>query len=111
MYLPVTVRMEKDQILSSIILMSAIPMMQCEGLLALDDLSTERTASCLLLQEFCTTCRGRLQCHLSIAILEGGLPVGGEGVGVALHLPMTLGFDRFLSPDDLVAGRWIRKAP
>ena len=33
-------------------LMDAIPMMQCEGLFALDDLSADRTVSCLLLQEF-----------------------------------------------------------
>ena len=71
-------------------------MMPCEGLLALDDLSTDRTASCLLLQEFCTKCRGRLQCQLSIALLEVGLPVGVAWVGVALNLNMTLGFDRFL---------------
>jgi hypothetical protein len=103
--------MEEDQMLTSIILMGAIPMMQFEGLLALDDLSAERTASCLLLQEFCTQCRGRLQCQLSISILKVGLPVGVEWVGVALDLNMTLGFDRFLYTDDLFAGRWISKAP
>ena len=97
--------------LTSIILMDAIPMVQFDGLLALDDLSADRTTSCLLLQEFCTQCRGRLQCQLSISILKVGLPVGVEWVGVALDLNMTLGFDRFLYTDDLFAGRWISKAP
>jgi len=80
----------------SIILMGAIPVVQFEGLLALDDLSADRTASCLLLQEFCTKRRGRLQRQLSISILKVCLPVGVEWVGVALDLHMTLGFDRFL---------------
>ena len=106
-----TVRMEEDQILTSIMRMGAIPMRQCEGLLALEDLSAERTASCLLLQEWCTPCRGRLHCPLSISILTGGLPVGVEWVGVALDLHMTLGFDRCWSTDELCAGRWISQAP
>jgi hypothetical protein len=61
--------MEEDQILTSIILMDAIPVMQFEGLLALDDLSADRTTSCLLLQEFCTQCRGHCQCQLSLSLL------------------------------------------
>ena len=97
--------------LTSIMLMGAIPVVQCEGLLALDDLSAERTASGLLLQEFGTKRRGRLQRHLSISILKVGLPVGVEWVGVALDLNMTLGFDRFLYTDDLFASRWISQAP
>src|SRR5712691_2786165 len=97
--------------LTSIMLMGAIPVMPFEGLLALDDLSAERTASCLLLQEFCTKCRGRLQRQLSISILKVGLPVGVEGVGVALALDMTLGFHRLLETDEVCASRWISKAP
>ena len=96
MYLPVTVRVEEDQILTSIILMDAIPMVQFEGLLALDDLSADRTTSCLLLQEFCTKCRGRLQCQQSISLLKVSLPVRVEWIGLAFDLNMTLGFDRFL---------------
>src|SRR2546428_11092859 len=101
--------MEEDQILTSMILMDAIPVMQFEGLLALDDLSADRTTSCLLLQELCTQCRGRLQCQLSISILEVNLPVGVEWVGVALDLNMTLGFDCFLDTDEPFSGRWISK--
>ena len=95
----------------SIILMGAIPVVQCEGLLALDDLSADRTASCLLLQEFRTKRRGRLQCHLSISGLKVDLPVGVEWVGIALDLNVTLGFDRLLEADDLFTSRWISKAP
>src|SRR2546426_5045770 len=98
-------------ILTSIILMDAIPVVQFEGLLALDDLSADRTTSGLLLQEFCTKRRGRLQRHLSISILKVGLPVGVEWVGVALDLDMTLGFNRLLETDEVCASCWIREAP
>ena len=91
--------------------MGAIPVMQFEGLLALDDLSADRTASCLLLQELCTKRRGRLQRQLSISILQVGLPVGVEWVGVAFDLDVTLGFDRLLYTKELFAGRWISKTP
>ena len=91
--------------------MGAIPVMQGEGLLALDDLSAERTTSCLLLQELCTQCRGRLQCHLSSSTLEVNLPVGVEWGGIALDLHMTLGFDCFWYTDAPFPGRWISKAP
>ena len=111
MYLPVTVRVEEDQILTSIILMDAIPMVQFEGLLALDDLSADRTTSCLLLQEFCTKCRGRLQCQQSISLLKVSLPVRVEWIGLAFDLNMTLGFDRCLYAEELFAGRRIGKAP
>jgi hypothetical protein len=106
-----TVGMEQDQILSSIMLLEAIPVRQCEGLLTLHDLSAARTASCLLVQECCTKRRGRLPRQLSLSFLKVGLPVGVEWLGVALDLTMTLGFDRCWSPDDLVAGCWLRKAP
>ena len=97
--------------LTSIILMGAIPVVQCEGLLALEDLSADRTASCLLLQEFCTKRRGRLQRQLSISILKVCLPVGVEWVGVALDLDMTLGFNRLLETDDVLTSRGISQAP
>jgi hypothetical protein len=87
-----TVRMKEDQIRTAILLMDAIPVMQGEALLALEDLSAERTAACLRLQKLCTPCRGRLQGQVSLSI-------------------MTLGFDRFWSTADLLAGRWLRKAP
>ena len=92
-------------------LLDAIPVMPCEGLLVLDDLSADRTASGLLLQEACTQCRGRLHGQLSISILTGILPVGVEWVGVALDLKMTLGFACFLATDEPCTGRWISKAP
>ena len=91
-----TVGMEEDQIFTLIMLVDTIPVMQFEGLLALEDLSADRAASCLLVQEFCTQRRGRFQCPLSISLLKGGLPVGIEWMGVALDLHVTLGFDRFL---------------
>src|SRR5713101_3489651 len=91
--------------------MGAIPVVQFEGLLALDDLSADRTTSGLLLQEFCTKRRGRLQRHLSISILKVCLPAGVEWVGVTLDLDMTLGFNRLLETDDVFTSRWISKAP
>jgi len=54
--LPMTVGMEKAQIFTLIILVVAMPVMQFEGGLALDELSTVGTASCLLPQE-CRTKR------------------------------------------------------
>jgi len=42
--------MEEDQIFTLIILVDTIPVRQCEGFLALDALSTDGTASCLLPQ-------------------------------------------------------------
>ena len=92
-------------------LMGAIPVVQFEGLLALDDLSADRTTSGLLLQEFCTKRRGRHQRQLSISILKVCFPVGVEWVGVALDLDMTLGFNRLLETDDVFTSRWISKAP
>ena len=103
--------MEEDQILTSIILMDAIPMVQFDGLLALDDLSADRTTSCLLLQEFCTKCRGHFQCQLSLSLLKVSLPVGVEWIGIAFDLNMTLGFDRCLYAEELFAGCRIGKAP
>ena len=106
-----TVGMEEDQIFTLIMLVDTIPVMQFEGLLALEDLSADRTASCLLLQEFCTKRRGRHQRQLSISILKVCFPVGVEWVGVALDLDMTLGFNRLLETDDVFTSRWISKAP
>ena len=109
--LPMTVGMEEDQIFPSIILVDTIPVMQCEGCLALDELSTDRTASCLLSQECCTKRRGLLQRQLTVSILEGGFPGRIEWVCVALDLNITLGFDRCLYTEDVFAGHWIGEAP
>ena len=53
--------MEEEQIRSSVMLRPAIPVVQFEGLLALDDLSADRAVSWLLPQECCTKRRGPLQ--------------------------------------------------
>ena len=103
--------MEEDQILTSIILMDTISVMQFEGLLALDDLSADRTTSCLLPQECCTKRRGPLQRQVTVSILEVSLPERIEWIRVALDLDMTLGFDRCLYAEELFAGRRIGKAP
>jgi len=97
--------------LTSILLMGAIPVVQCAGLLALDDLSAARTASCLLLQALCTTRRGRLQRPRSISILQGCLPVGVAWVGGALDLARTLGFHRLLETDEVLTSRGSSQAP
>jgi hypothetical protein len=111
LYLPVTVRVEEDPILTSIILMDAIPMGQCEWLLALDNLSADRTTSCLLLQAWCTQCRGHLPCQQSIALLTVRLAVRGEWIGLAFALHRTLGFDRCLDAEELLARCRIGTAP
>ena len=106
-----TVGMEKDQIFTWIILVVTIPVMQFEGFLALDALSTVGTASCLLPQECCTKRRGPLQRQVMISILEVRLPERIEWICAALDLDMTLGFDRCLYTEELFAGRRIGKAP
>ena len=59
--LSMTVGMEEDQIFTLIMLVDTIPVMQFEGLLALEDLSADRAVPCLLPQECCTKRRGPLQ--------------------------------------------------
>ena len=55
MYLTVTVGMEEHQIRQSVILVMAIPVMQFEGLLALDHLSADGAEPVLLSQDFGAT--------------------------------------------------------
>ena len=106
-----TVGMEEDQIFTLVLLVATLPVMQCEGFLALDELSTERTASCLLPQECCTKRRGLLQRHMAVSLLEVGLPGRIEWMRVALDLHGTLGFDRCLYTEEVWAGCWIGEAP
>jgi hypothetical protein len=103
--------MEEEQMRSSIMLMPAIPMVQFEGLLALDDLSADRAVPCLLPQECCTKRRGPVQREVTVSILEVALPVRIERMRVALDLDVTLGFDRCVSTEELFAGRRIGAAP
>jgi len=106
-----TVGVQEDQIFTLLILVDTIPVMQFEGFLAIDKLSTDRTASCLLPQECCTKRRGPLQRQVTVSILEGSLPERIEWIRVALDLDMTLGFDRCLYAEELLAGCRIGKAP
>ena len=89
-----TVGVKEDQIFTLIILVETIPVMQFEGVLAIDKLSTDRTASCRLPQECCTKRRGPLQRHVTVSILKGSLPERIAWMRVALALDMTLGVDR-----------------
>jgi hypothetical protein len=109
--LTVTIGMEEYQIRPSIILVVTIPVMECEGFLALDPLSANGTKSLLLVQALRTKCRGCPQCELSITVLEVRLPLWIERVGVALDLAVALRFDRLLHPNDLLAARWIGEPP
>ena len=93
------------------ILVDTIPVMQCEGVLAIDELSTDRTASCLLPQECCTQRRGPVQRQVTVSILEGRLPERIAWIRVALDLDMTLGFDRCLDTEEWFAGRRSGIAP
>ena len=111
MNLPVTVGMEEYQIRPSVILVVAIPVMQCEGLLALDHLSTDGTQPCLLVQDLRTKYRGCPQGSLSIMVLEVRLPLWIKRIGVALDLDVTLRCNRLLHPDDLEPARWSGASP
>ena len=55
MNLTVTGGMEEDQIHRPVMLVVAIPVMQIEGLLALDHLSADGTQPVLLSQDVCAT--------------------------------------------------------
>jgi hypothetical protein len=109
--LTVTVGMEEYQICPSVILVVAIPVVQFEGLLALDHLSADGTPSCLLVQDLCTKYRGCPQGSLSIMVLEVRLPLRIERVGVALDLDVALRCNRLLHSDDLEPARWIGEPP
>jgi hypothetical protein len=103
--------MEEYQMRSSIILMVTIPVRSFEGFLALDPWSAVGTQSLLLVQDLRTQYRGCPPCELAITVLEVRLPLWLERVGVALDLDGALRFDRLLSPDDLLATRWISAPP
>ena len=102
--LPVTVGMEEDQVRRSIILVVAISVMQFEGLLALDHLSTDGALSVLLLQDFSTKRRRCLLRQLPITVLKVRLPFASERVGVPFDLDMALRGDCLPHPDELFAG-------
>jgi hypothetical protein len=111
MHLPVTVGMEEYQIRPAVILVVAIPVMQFEGLPALDHLSADGTHSGLLVQDLRTKYRGCPQGSLSIVVGEVRLPLRIDRVGVALDLDVALRCNRLLHPDDLEPPRWIGEPP
>ena len=93
------------------ILVDTIPVMQCEGFLTIEKLSTERTASCLRPQACCTKRRGPVQRHVTGSILAGSLPERIAWLRVALALARTRGCDRGLSTEEWFAGRRLGRAP
>ena len=109
--LAMTVGMKKDQIFTLIMLVDTIPVMQGEGCLALDALSTEGTAACLLPPECCTKRRGPVPRQVTLAVLAGSLPERIAWMRVALALTMTLGCDRCLYTEAVCAGRRLSQAP
>lgn len=94
-----------------ILLVETLPVMPCEGCLALEALSTEGTASCLLPQACGTNRRGPVPRQGTIAVLAGSLPERIAWRRVALDLARTLGCDRCVSPEAVCAGRRSGPAP
>jgi len=111
MYLTVTVGMEEHQIRQLVMLVMTISVMQFASLLALDHLSADGAEPVLLFQDVGATWRRRVQCQLSVTVLEVSLPGGINWSGGPLHLNMTLRFDGLLYAEDLRAGVWIGEPP
>lgn len=68
----------------------AISMMQFERLIVLEHLWAAGATPRLLLQDFGTKCRRRLERQLSLAVVKIRFPLGVEGVSVALDLTYTV---------------------
>jgi hypothetical protein len=111
MHLTVTVGMEEHQIREWAMLVMTIPVMPFESLFGLDHLSADGAKPVLLFQDVGATWRRRVQCQLSVAVLEVRLPVGIKGIGVPLRLNMTLRFDGPLDAEERRAGVWIGEPP
>jgi hypothetical protein len=91
--------MEAYPIRPSIILVVAIPVMLCEGLLALDHRSAEGTHAGLPVQDLRTKYRGCPQGSLSIMVVAVRLPWQIERVGAALDLDVALRWNRLVHPE------------
>ena len=89
----------------------AISMMPFERLIVLEHLLAAGATPRLLLQDFGTTCRRRLERQLSLAVLNIRFPLGVEGVSVALDLNIPLLCKHLLHADDLCAGGRVGNAP
>jgi len=107
----VTGGMEEHQIRQWVMLVMTIAVMPFESLLALDHRSADGAEPVLLLQDVGATWRRRVQCQLSVMVLEVRLPGGIKWIGVPLHRTMTLRFDGLLDAEDLRAGVWIGEPP
>src|SRR5262245_58678494 len=103
--------MEEHQIRQLVMLVMTIPVMQFESLLTLDHLSADGAEPVLLFQDVCATWRRRLQCQLSVTMLEVRLPGGIKWVGVALHLDMTLRCNSFPHANHLLPADRIGEPP
>lgn len=91
--------------------MIAIPMMQFERLIVLEHLLAAGATPMLLLQDFGTKRRRRLERQLALAVLKIRFPLGVAWVSVALDLHRPLLFARLLHADALCPGGRVGKAP
>jgi hypothetical protein len=107
----VTVGMEEGPMCPSVMLVVAIPVRQCEVLLALEHLAADGTPACLLVQDRCTPYRGCPQGSLSIMVLDVRRPLRITRVGVALALDVALRCNRLLHSDALEPARWLGAPP
>src|SRR5439155_7641062 len=82
-------------------LVVAIPMGQFERLIVLEHLSADGAVPMLLLEDFRTKRRRRLERQRSFAVLNIRFPWRIERVGVALHLDVPLMFAYLLHADAL----------
>ena len=90
--------------------MIAILMMQFERCIVLEHLLAARATPLLLLQDFSTKRRRRLERQLALAVLKIRFPLGVECVSVALDLHIPLLFEHLLHADDLFPGGGVGKA-
>src|SRR5712691_5450528 len=102
---------QQYQVGQSVMLVVAIPMMPCAMLIVLEHLVADGATPLLLVQDFRTKCRRRLQRQLPLAVLKGRLPWGIERVGVALDLDRTLMVARLLHADALLPGGGVGEPP
>ncbi len=86
-------------------------MMPFERLIVLEHLLAAGATPMLLLQDFGTKRRRRLERQLALAVLKIRFPLGVEWVSVALDLHRPLLFERLLHADELFPGGRVGKAP
>jgi hypothetical protein len=94
-----------------VLLVVAIPVMEVEGLLALNHRSADEAPPVLPSQDLGTKPRRRLQGQLAVTVLKVRRPRRIKGVGVPFDLDVALRFDHLPNPDEPFPGGWIGEPP